>query len=67
MGLFTAEYSASQNCFHVSDLERTLCINRGNALDRRSNDYQILAITKSMDEAQEYCKAFREKMKQREG
>lgn len=65
MGFYTAEFSASQNCFHVGDLDRTLAINRGNAMDKRSNDYQILAITKTMDEAQAYCKEFRKKQKDR--
>lgn len=65
MGFYAAEYSGSQNCFHVDSLDRALAMNRSNALDKRSNDYQILAITKTMDEAQAYCKEFRKKQKDR--
>lgn len=61
MGFYVAEYSVNQHSFHVDDLARALAMNRRNALDKLSNDYMILAITKTMDEAQAYCKEFRKK------
>lgn len=67
MGLYTAEYSASQDCFHADSLQKVLRMNRKNALEKRSNDYEIIAITESLDEALAVCKAFREKQNQRGG
>ena len=65
MGFYAAEYSGSQNCFHVDSLARALAMNRGNALEKRSNDYQILQIFESIDEAQAFCKEFRKKQQDR--
>ena len=65
MGFYVAEYSGSQNCFHVDSLNRALAMNRSNAMDKRSTDYMILVITETMDEAQAYCKEFRKKQQDR--
>ena len=64
MEYFTAEYSAEQDCFHVDTLSRVLSMNRKNALEKRSVDYQIIAITESDDEALKACRDFREKQSQ---
>lgn len=64
MAYFTAEYSARQDCFHVDTLSRVLSMNRKNALEKRSVDYQIIAITESDDEALKACRDFREKQSQ---
>ena len=64
MAYFTAEYSASQDCFHVDTLSHAISMNRGNALEKRSNDYQIIAITESDNEALKVCRDFREKQSQ---
>lgn len=60
---FTAEYSASQNCFHVDSLAHVLQINRKNALIKNSVDYQIIAICGSDDEAMDYCRKFKQQQK----
>lgn len=59
---YTAEYSASQNCFHVDTLQRVLRLNRANALGQRSVDYQIIAICNSDDEAMDVCRKFRKEL-----
>lgn len=64
MAYFTAEYSAEQDCFHVDTLSRVLSMNRKNALEKRSVDYQIIAITESDDEALKACRDFRDKQNQ---
>lgn len=64
MEYFTAEYSAKQDCFHVSTLSHVLSINRKNALKKLSNDYEIIGITTSDDEALKVCRDFREKQNQ---
>lgn len=64
MAYFTAEYSAEQDCFHVDTLSRVLSMNRKNALEKRSVDYQIIAITDSAEEAQRICRDLREKQNQ---
>lgn len=56
---YVAEYSASQNCFHVDTLQRVLRLNRANALGQRSVDYQIIAICSTDDEAMDVCREFR--------
>ena len=64
-GLYVAEYSASQGCFHVDTLQRTLRLNQANALEQRSLDYQIIAICSSDDEAMEFCNQFKQRQRQR--
>lgn len=56
---YTAEYSASQDCFHVDSLDHVLRMNSINALKKRSVDYQIIAICSSDDEAMDVCRKFR--------
>lgn len=59
---YAAEYSVSQNCFHVDTLQRVLRLNQTNALGQRSVDYQIIAICTSEDKAMDICQKFREKL-----
>jgi hypothetical protein len=61
---YTAEYSASQDCFHVDSLENVLRLNAINALNKRSLDYQIIAICSSDDEAMDFCRKFKKEQAQ---
>lgn len=63
---FVAEYSASQNSFHVDELRHVLQINRMNARSRNSVDYQIIAICGSDDEALDYCRRFKKRQQKTE-
>lgn len=51
MELWTVEWSSSQGCFHIDPLKRTLERNLMAFIEKRSNDYQILVLAKSQDEA----------------
>lgn len=57
--LYTVEYSAIQDDFHVDVLSRVLGYNCSNAKKRNSTDYQILGIFENVDEAIEFSKEFR--------
>lgn len=59
--LFVADYSATQDCFHADTLKNALNNNRRNARDKRSVDYEIIAIVGSLDDALDFCDAFRER------
>jgi hypothetical protein len=48
---WVVEWSQSQACFHVEEMEKTLDRNRQAYHAGRSSDYQILAIVKDQDDA----------------
>ena len=56
---YTIEYSASQKCFHIDTLSNVLKINRMNCVSQNSNDYQIIDICGSFEEAERALKKFR--------
>lgn len=57
--VYAVEYSGTQDCFHIDTLNHVLQLNQRNALQRKSNDYEIIAITDSIDKANEVCETFR--------
>lgn len=61
--IYTVEYSASQNCFHVDTLEKVILMNRANCRSRNSVDYQIIALCDSYEQAMENCRKFKRLLK----
>ena len=56
---YTIEYSASQGCYHIDTLSNVLKMNRMNCVSQNSNDYQIIDICGSYEEAERALKEFR--------
>lgn len=63
---YAVEYSARQDCFHVDELGHVLQMNRMNARNRNSVDYQIIAICTSDAEALDYCRRFKKRQQKTE-
>ena len=61
--IYTVEYSASQNCFHVDTLENVILMNIANCASKNSVDYQIIALCDSYEQAMESCRKFKKLMK----
>lgn len=51
--LITLEYSAKQDCFHISNLEEVLKINLRNTIEKVDNDYKIIGLFETYKEASE--------------
>lgn len=51
--IITLEYSAKQDCFHISNLEEVLKINLRNTIEKVDNDYKIIGFFKTYKEASE--------------
>ena len=58
---WSVEYSRSQECFHVDDLDYTLQRNMRTLLNGGA-DYKIIAIFDTQNEACEFASKCREKM-----
>lgn len=61
--IYTIEYSASQNCFHVDTLDKVLMMNRTNCRSKNSVDYQIIDLCNSYEQAMEKCQKFKKAYK----
>lgn len=59
---WVVEYSVKQNCFHVTTLEDALKINWETAIKKIDNDYRILSITSSFEDANNLADELRKKM-----
>lgn len=57
--MVTVEYSSTQKCFHVDDLEKVLSLNMTNALHRQTNDYQIIGIFQDDQAADKFIAEFK--------
>jgi hypothetical protein len=59
MNLFVVEYSLSQGAFHISTIKEMLQNNVGMILHRQtSNDYLVVGITETHEEAVKLSKVF---------
>ena len=59
---YVAEYSIEQNCFHIEQLNDLLKINIEAALSKKHNDYQMIGIFETYDEASDYIEKVRPKI-----
>lgn len=53
--LWVAEYSASQDAFHVETLQEALNSNFRMVVNKNNNDYLIFGIFRTYDEANKAC------------
>jgi len=60
MESWVAEYSVSQDCFHIVELRETIVHNRDSMLENIGNDYRIIAICADRDEALYVTQKYRE-------
>lgn len=62
--IYTVEHSVKQQCFHISDLDTILKTNIRNTIQNEVvNDYKIIALKRSYEEAEEFIKEIKKKMK----
>ena len=54
--MISVEYSKSQKSLHVDDLQKVLKINREKFLLDKDNDWEIIAVFETMEEADEFSK-----------
>lgn len=60
---WSVEYSISQDCFHVDDLENVLKINTSDMISKNNwTDYKIIGIFNTQEEATEYASECRRKI-----
>ena len=52
--MYTLEYSKKQKCFHEDELERTLKLNWRNFIKDEDNDWTIIGVFETMEEADEF-------------
>ena len=68
--LYTLEYSKKQRCFHEDELDRTLNINWRKLINDKDNDWTIIGVFETMQEADDffdkYCKPIKEKWYERD-
>lgn len=61
---YTVEHSVKQQCFHISDLDTILKTNIRNTIQNEViNDYKIIAITDTYEEAENFIEKIKEKMR----
>lgn len=65
MTKISVEYSSKQKCFHVDFLEKILEINFRDVFVENNNDYKIIKICNSFEEANKFVKKVKEEMKKR--
>lgn len=62
--IYTVEHSVKQQCFHISDLDTILKTNIRNTIQNEVvNDYKIIALKRSYEEAEEFIKEIEKRMK----
>lgn len=54
--LYTVEYSPSQNCLHFDELQRVININARKFLMNQNNDWTIIGVFETVEEADKFCK-----------
>lgn len=59
---YVAEYSVLQNSFHCDKLSNVIQTNLSIIEDKTVNDYKIIGIFKTFDEAVEYNKYMKQKL-----
>ncbi len=64
MHYVTVEYSANGNNFHVSSVGDILKMNRYNALRKQTNDYQLIALCETVEQANEFVAHFKQLQQQ---
>jgi hypothetical protein len=57
--IFVAEYSVSQDAFHVSTLGHSIETNRRMIVEKAKNDYQIFWLFETGEEANAACDKMR--------
>lgn len=58
--IWAIEYSVRQNCFHIAKLTDTLKINIRTSINLIDNDYRIVGIANSYEEARDKAANIRE-------
>lgn len=53
--LYTVEYSKIQKCFHQDELEHVVSLNYRKFVEKAENDWQIIGIFRTMEEAEKFC------------
>ena len=64
---WSVEYSISQDCFHVDDLDCVIQRNLQRVFEKGGADYKIIGIFNTQDEACEYAKVCRKKLEEYNG
>lgn len=59
MEIWVVEYSKTQGCFHVTTLEDSVEKNRRMYDNDANNDYQIIALADTFEEAHEIARELR--------
>jgi len=61
--LFVAEYSVSQNCFHVCALSESIVSNKRVITSGGSTDYLVVGLANTREDARIICNSLRDKWK----
>ncbi len=64
---WSVEYSISQDCFHVDDLDNVMQKNLRRVFEGVDADYKIIAIFDTQDDACEYASNLRKKLEDLNG
>ena len=62
--MITLEYSARQDCFHISTLDAILKINIRNTINKVDNDYKIVGLFETQQEASKMAEKLRKKQEE---
>lgn len=63
---YVAEYSALQNCFHCDKLKDAIFNNLSTINNKIVNDYKVIGIFKTLDEALECNKQLKKEFQRKE-
>ena len=53
--MYTVEYSPSQRCMHLDELDRVIEINLRKFITKQENDWMLIGVFKTEKEASEFC------------
>jgi len=63
--MYFVEYSNTQKCFHINDIETMIEQNRKNALENGSSDYFCIGMYFTYEQAEEFIKKFKKRLEER--
>ena len=66
-GMWVAEYSMTQDAFHVDTVGRSIRNNLRMVADRRNNDYLVFGVFETHEEASRACEFMRGVHERRDG
>lgn len=52
--MYSVEYSKNQKCLHVDELQRALKVNKEKFLLNKDNDWEIIGVFETMEEADKF-------------